>query len=44
VNTVRSRLFRARMALKERLDPQFKRCEQTAGVSLLGPQIKGEEE
>jgi RNA polymerase sigma-70 factor, ECF subfamily len=44
VNTVRSRLFRARMALKERLEPEFKRSERTTGFSALSPQRNSEEE
>jgi RNA polymerase sigma-70 factor (ECF subfamily) len=44
VNTVRSRLFRARMALKERLAPKFNRCESAAGFPVLRPQREGEEE
>jgi RNA polymerase sigma-70 factor, ECF subfamily len=44
VNTVRSRLFRARMALKERLDPRFKRSGRATGFSALSPQSEGKEE
>jgi RNA polymerase sigma-70 factor, ECF subfamily len=44
VNTVRSRLFRARMALKERLDPKFKRSEQAIAFPVLSPQREGKEE
>jgi RNA polymerase sigma-70 factor, ECF subfamily len=44
VNTVRSRLFRARMALKERLEPRFKRSGRATGFPALSPQIEGKEE
>jgi RNA polymerase sigma factor (sigma-70 family) len=44
VNTVRSRLFRARMALKARLEPRFKRSERATGFSVLSPQSEGKEE
>jgi DNA-directed RNA polymerase specialized sigma24 family protein len=44
VNTVRSRLFRARMALKERLEPRFKRSERATGFSVLSPQSEGKKE
>ena len=40
VNTVRSRLFRARMALKERLGPRLGR---KSDLSMLSPQSEGEE-
>jgi RNA polymerase sigma-70 factor, ECF subfamily len=44
VNTVRSRLFRARMALKERLEPRSKRCERATGFPVMSPQSEGKEE
>lgn len=40
VNTVRSRLFRARMALKERLEPRLGRGSD---LSTLSPQSEGKE-
>jgi RNA polymerase sigma-70 factor, ECF subfamily len=47
VNTVRSRLFRARMALKERLQPQLKLGRTSAGrkteFPALSSQTEGEE-
>jgi RNA polymerase sigma-70 factor, ECF subfamily len=44
VNTVRSRLFRARMALKERLEPTLKRSEPATAFRTLSPQSEGKEE
>ena len=48
VNTVRSRLFRARMALKERLQPDLKRERPSPGrkseFPALSSQSEGEEE
>lgn len=43
VNTVRTRLFRARMALRERLEPRLKRSSRSSGFPALSPQSEGEE-
>lgn len=43
VNTVRSRLFRARMALRERLEPRLKRSPGNTQFPALSPQSEGEE-
>lgn len=43
VNTVRSRLFRARLALREKLEPRLKRSPSNTAFSALSPQSEGEE-